>query len=84
MNGWTPERRVRQAELIGNWKPWKRSTGPRTRGKVRPRLAATLTRAEAAHYYGHWRRPCGSSTLNDVSALWQSPPTLRQVFLAVS
>lgn len=35
-NGWTPERRARQAELIRNWKPWKRSTGPRTEeGKAR-------------------------------------------------
>jgi hypothetical protein len=33
---WTPERRARQAKLIGNWKPWKRSTGPRsTEGKTR-------------------------------------------------
>ena len=29
-NGWTTERRSRQAELIRNWKPWKQSTGPRT------------------------------------------------------
>ena len=29
-NGWTPERRARQAVLIRNWKPWERSTGPRT------------------------------------------------------
>jgi hypothetical protein len=29
-NGWTPERRARQAELIRSWKPWERSTGPRT------------------------------------------------------
>jgi hypothetical protein len=35
-NGWTPERRARQEELIRNWKPWERSTGPRTvKGKVR-------------------------------------------------
>lgn len=27
---WTPERRVRQAELIRLWKPWEKSTGPRT------------------------------------------------------
>jgi hypothetical protein len=27
-NGWTPERRKRQAQLIHNWKPWERSTGP--------------------------------------------------------
>ncbi len=29
-NGWTPERRKRQAEMIKNWKPWERSTGPKT------------------------------------------------------
>lgn len=29
-NGWTPERRARQAELIRNWQPWNRATGPRT------------------------------------------------------
>lgn len=35
-NGWTPERRARQAALIRNWKPWERSTGPRTpEGKAR-------------------------------------------------
>ena len=27
---WTPERRARQAELIRLWKPWEKSTGPRT------------------------------------------------------
>ena len=27
---WTPERRARQAELIKTWKPWQRSTGPRS------------------------------------------------------
>lgn len=31
-NGWTPERRARQAEMIRGWKPWKHSTGPRTNG----------------------------------------------------
>ena len=34
-SGWTPERRVRQAALILNWKPWERSSGPKTeRGKI--------------------------------------------------
>ena len=31
-NGWSPERRERQAALIQNWKPWECSTGPRTAG----------------------------------------------------
>ena len=29
-NGWTPERRARQATLIRTWRPWERSTGPKT------------------------------------------------------
>ncbi len=29
-NGWTPERRKRQAELIKSWKPWAKSTGPKS------------------------------------------------------
>jgi hypothetical protein len=35
-NGWTPERRARQAAKIRDWKPWTRSTGPKTpEGKAR-------------------------------------------------
>ena len=35
-NGWTAERRARQAEAIRLWQPWTRSTGPRTaEGKAR-------------------------------------------------
>lgn len=30
-NGWTPERRKRQAEMIKAWKPWEQSTGPKTK-----------------------------------------------------
>jgi len=29
-NGWTPERRARQAQAIHRWKPWRKSTGPKT------------------------------------------------------
>jgi len=32
VNRWTPERRARQAALIRTWRPWERSTGPRTPG----------------------------------------------------
>ena len=28
--GWTPERRKRQSEAIGSWKPWQQSTGPKS------------------------------------------------------
>ncbi len=35
-NGWTPERRARQAELIKQWQPWKKSSGAKTEaGKAR-------------------------------------------------
>jgi hypothetical protein len=35
-NGWTPERRARQSEAIRRWRPWERSTGPKTaQGKTR-------------------------------------------------
>lgn len=36
VNGWSLERRAKQAELIKLWMPWKQSTGPRTaEGKER-------------------------------------------------
>jgi len=35
-NGWTQERRAKQAIAIRRWTPWKRSTGPRgAEGKAR-------------------------------------------------
>ena len=27
---WTPERRARQSELIRQWQPWRKSTGPKS------------------------------------------------------
>lgn len=48
-NGWTPERRARQAEAIRRWKPWEQSTGPKT--------AEGKARAKMNGYRGeHWRR----------------------------
>ena len=36
VNGWTLERRRKQAELIRRWRPWEQSTGPTTpEGKER-------------------------------------------------
>jgi hypothetical protein len=35
-NGWTLERRAHQSEQIRRWRPWLKSSGPRTRaGKAR-------------------------------------------------
>ncbi len=39
---WTEEQKKRQSEAIRRWKPWKDSTGPRTkRGKNRCKMNAT-------------------------------------------
>lgn len=41
-NGWSSERRAAQAAAIERWRPWERSTGPRSEaGKQRSRLNAT-------------------------------------------
>ena len=38
-NGWSLERRKRQSALIRTWRPWERSTGPRTTsGKDRAKM----------------------------------------------
>ncbi|MEY4967284.1 MAG: hypothetical protein RL274_2867 [Pseudomonadota bacterium] len=29
-NGWTPERRAKQRKAIYGWRPWEKSTGPKT------------------------------------------------------
>jgi hypothetical protein len=35
-NGWTPERKAQQAAQIRRWKPWEKSSGPKTtEGKAR-------------------------------------------------
>lgn len=34
--GWTPERRAKQREAIQRWRPWEKSTGPKSdEGKAR-------------------------------------------------
>ena len=40
---WTPEARQRQAAAIRAWKPWERSTGPRTANGVAERLQGRLS-----------------------------------------
>lgn len=53
---WTPERRAKQAALIRQWKPWEKSTGPKSaegkaissrnawQGGTRPALRALNTK----------------------------------------
>ena len=45
--GWTPERRKRQSEAIQRWKPWSKSTGPKS-----PEGRAAVARN--AWRGGHW------------------------------
>jgi len=50
-NGWTPERRLKQAETIRKNKPWEKSTGPRTvEGKRRSSLNALMDGQTSAFY----------------------------------
>jgi hypothetical protein len=53
-NGWTSERKARQSALIRRWKPWEKSTGPKSpEGKAR--VARTHSRAGGANYLGSYR-----------------------------
>lgn len=50
-NGWTPQRRARQAEAIKSWKPWKKSTGPKTdRGKLASSVNAAKHGGRSAQF----------------------------------
>ena len=54
MNGWTPERKAQQSALIRRWKPWEKSTGPKSpEGK---------TKVSRNAFKGGWR-----DLLRDVS-----------------
>lgn len=56
-NGWTPERRARQAALIRSWKPWERSTGPRTEsGKAAASMNRECSLQAARHEVEQARR----------------------------
>jgi len=46
--GWTPERRARQGELIRQWRPWEKSTGPKTE-------AGKRAVSQNAYKGGTWR-----------------------------
>jgi len=60
-NGWTQERRLRQSEVIRNWKPWEKSTGAKTsQGKEKSKMNA----------YKHGGR---SLEYNNYSAFLQTP-----------
>jgi hypothetical protein len=63
MNGWRAERRKWQSELIRKWRPWEKSTGPRTlEGKAVSRNNALngRTRSILRDLARVLRRLCGS------------------------
>ena len=68
LNGWTSERRRRQAELVTSWKPWELSTGPRS-------LEGKLHVARNA-----WRG-CLRQMLRDLSKLVNKEVLLAQELL---
>ena len=56
---WTKEQRERQARLIHEWQPWKKSTGPRTvEGKQRSALNSSFippdSKGPLAKLVGKW------------------------------
>ena len=81
-NGWTPERRARQAELIRQWRPWEKSTGPKTEagkaGRVPERLqgrhladAARAVACPAGAEPAAGRMIASGAILLADSSLWQ-------------
>lgn len=77
-NGWTPERRARQAALIRTWRPWEHSSGPKTQaGKavvagnawkggtrevLRALAQALVTQREELGHFGVERRGSDAKT----------------------
>ena len=59
-NGWTDERRARQAQRIHEWKPWEKSTGAKTpEGKVKSAKNAfrfTFRKCKIASYWLYRQR----------------------------
>ena len=56
-SGWTDERRAKQREAIHRWKPWEKSTGPKTsQGKAQAAMnayAAYLSRLPIGKLLAH-------------------------------
>jgi len=62
-NGWTPDRRARQAMLIHSWAPWQHSTGPRSeKGKA----------CSARNAYKGGRRGIDRDALRNLGAILSS------------
>ncbi len=56
-NGWTAERKAKQAEMIRQWQPWKQSTGPLTiEGKGNSSLNAFKHGLRSAEWLAETKR----------------------------
>ena len=69
-NGWTPERRARQAALIRTWRPWEQSTGPRS--------AEGKARTARNGFKGGHRELLREMTRELNTALWEQRDALRR------
>ncbi len=82
-NGWTPERRALQAELIKNWRPWEHSTGPRTvAGKARVAQNAYKGGEQELYdnftaCYGEWYSAAAHVAREDVARKIELPKELH-------
>ena len=74
MTAWTTERRQKHAAAIRRWKPWAKSTGPRTAsGKARA----------AQNAYKHGNRSASRKLLNQSLAAQRECVRLTLLFLRV-
>ena len=74
-NAWTPERKARQSELIRKWKPWERSTGPKS-PRVRPGSAKRQQGRDSEDLARTDKRCCALS-LTSLSSLSECTLTTR-------
>jgi hypothetical protein len=67
-NGWSDERKARQAEAIHRWKPWARSSGPKSdAGKAKVARNAWKHGQRSAAALAEMRR------LRELLAEWNTP-----------
>ncbi|MEA5464626.1 hypothetical protein [Leptothoe sp. PORK10 BA2] len=84
---WTKEQRERQARLIQDWKPWKKSTGPRTEeGKQRSASNSSFipfgSKGPLAKLVGKWPPGYIPTATEIIAALEEDRKVEKQEVLA--